>query len=319
MTQKNPTTASNITAKMIVLAAGFSLLISNTTLAVRTWSGRKNVSCRTLRSMARVYMAYGEYSKAQPIAEQALSLAKSRNVGDSELALGMIDLAIVYLNQGKLAEAERLCKKGLQLQQKALYENHPYLAQTLRTLSSIYKEQGKYPQAEAALGKAVSIMLESHSKDDKAMAPFQVDIAKLSCAQHKFKKAEAYYQRAMKTIKTTYGPEHLYTANVMADMANLYIQQKNYTKAEALLDSSLKVQKKIYGSEHHSMAESWLTKAKLYQAKGEYNRSEKLIKTALSTVKKSGNMGVLARLEQRAERIRTDMKGNYGLVTKAVR
>ena len=45
---------------------------------------KRNLSCKTLRSMARVYMAYGEYTKAQPLAEQALNCAKER--GESPCA-----------------------------------------------------------------------------------------------------------------------------------------------------------------------------------------------------------------------------------------
>ena len=36
----------------------------------------KRVSSKTLRSMARIYMAYGEYTKAQPFAEKAVEFAE---------------------------------------------------------------------------------------------------------------------------------------------------------------------------------------------------------------------------------------------------
>ena len=84
-------------------------------------AGKKpSSSSKTLRSMARVYMAYGEYAKAQPLAEQALTLAKRNGAPNSELAMCLIDLATLYKSQDKLSDAEKMCKLGLKLQKKAL-------------------------------------------------------------------------------------------------------------------------------------------------------------------------------------------------------
>lgn len=96
---------------------------------------KKANSCRILRSMARIYMAYGEYAKAQPLAEQALAVAKATNSPDTETSCCLIDLAWLYNNQGKMAEAENLCRSGLELQEKAYYKEHPYVAYTLRILT----------------------------------------------------------------------------------------------------------------------------------------------------------------------------------------
>jgi len=251
----------------IFLVLVLNLVLINSSMA-NAGAGGKYSSSKTLRSMARIYMAYGEYAKAQPLAEQALTLAERNEVSDCELAMCMIDLATLYLHQGKLVDAEEMCQSGMQLQKKALYKNHPYLAYTLRTLSSIYQQQGEYPQAEAALDNAMAIMLDSHNADDKAMAPFYVDIAKLCVVQNALEKAENYYHKAMDLINKSYGPNHLYTANVLADIAKLYAMQGKYTKAEELINQAIAVQEKIYGPDHHLIAPSWLTKAKISQATG---------------------------------------------------
>jgi tetratricopeptide (TPR) repeat protein len=288
----------------LVLAFGLALLNVRSTADAKPWQGKKNPSSKTLRSMARVYMAYGEYAKAQPFAEKALTSAKRKDAPDSELAMCLIDLATLYNYQGKLAEAEKACKLGLQLQKKVLYENHPYLAYTLRTLSSIYRQQGKYRQARSALDNAMAIMHDSHGPDDKAMAPFFVDIAKLHVAQGALEKAESYYQKAMNLINNSYGPKHLYTANVLCGIAKLYILQEKYAKAEELINRAVTVQEKIYGPDHHLVAPSWLIKAKIWQVKGDYAQTVKLINKALIAIEKSGNAAALAKLQQDAKEIR---------------
>jgi tetratricopeptide (TPR) repeat protein len=274
------------------------------------WGGpqqvKKDLSCKTLRAMARVYMAYGEYRKAQPLAEQALTLAKRRGEPDSELSMCLIDLATLYKSQDKLLEAETMCEQGLKLQEKVLYKSHPYVAYTFRTLGSIHLEQGNYIKAANALEKAMNIMLESHTKNDKALAPFWVDIAAILVAKGDYKEAESYYKKAMALINISYGPDHLYTANVLGSVAKLYTLQGRQDEAEELIDRTIAKQESIYGQNHHLIAPSWLTKARICHAKGNYASSEKLFEKALTSVRKSGNMALFTKLEQSVEEIRAN-------------
>ncbi|MHC4727451.1 MAG: tetratricopeptide repeat protein [Planctomycetota bacterium] len=281
------------------------LLIANIACG-KVYQDSKDLSCKTLRSMARVYMAYGEYTKAQPLAEQALTCAKSRGESDSELSMCLIDLGTLYKSQNKLFEAEKMCEQGLKLQEIVLYKSHPYVAYTLRTLASIYLEQGNYIKATNALEKAMNIMLESHTKNDKALAPFWIDIAALLTAKGNYKEAESYYNKAIASINISFGPDHLYTANVLGSVAKLYTLQGRQDEAEELIDRTIAKQESIYGPEHHLIAPSWLTKARICHAKGNYTDSENLFEKALTSVRKSGNIALFAKLEQNVEEIRTN-------------
>jgi len=306
--------ANSVTSKCkgVFLVLILSLVLVGTSIAGgKAIPNRKRLSSKTLRSMARIYMAYGEYKKAQPLAEKALTSAKTEQSSDYELAMCLIDLATLYKNQGRLLDAEKMCQLGLDLQKKVLYKNHPHLAYTLSILSSIYYEQDKLNQAWSALDDAMTIMHDSHSPDDKAMAPFFVDIAKLLVTQGDFEEAENYYQKAMDLINNSYGPEHLYTANVLCSVAKLYTMQERYDEAEKLIDRVITVQEKIYGSEHHLIAPSWLTKAKICQVKGEYAQAEKLINRALVAIEKSGNAAAFTKLQQDIKEIRVSRQVAY--------
>jgi tetratricopeptide (TPR) repeat protein len=262
-------------------------------------------SSKTLRSTARIYMAYGEYKKAQPFVERALILARRDKTADSELAMCLIDAATLYNYQGKPADAEKMCKLGLELQEKVLYKNHPYIAYTLRILSSIYQQQGNYNEAQSALNRAMAIMLDSHSADDKEMAPFMVDIAGVLIAKGELKEAENYYQKSIALINDSYGPDHPYTATVLSNMAEMYIILERYEQAEELIDRALATQEDTYGPDHHLIAPTWLTKAKLCQARADYAQAENLIDRALVAVEKTGNKAALAKIKRTVEQIYT--------------
>jgi tetratricopeptide (TPR) repeat protein len=209
-------------------------------------SEAKTSSSRIFRAMARVYIAEGEYTKAQGLAENALILAKSDKgpESDSERCKCLIDLAFLYKNQGRFSDAQKACEAGLELQKKIYYKDHPYIAATLRILSSIYQGQCKYSQAEKTLAQAIHIMQKSHLPDDPALAPYQVDMARLLAAQGKFNEAEALYLPALEVINKSYGPDHLYTAGVISSLAELYTLQKKDKKAEELTNIALKIQNK---------------------------------------------------------------------------
>ena len=102
---------------VLVLVCGL-LLLNGSVANGKSNPGQIKHSCKVLRSMARVYMAYGNYAKAQPFAEQSLTLARTTGASDSELCSSLIDLAYLYNNQGKLADAEEMCKFGLKLQEE---------------------------------------------------------------------------------------------------------------------------------------------------------------------------------------------------------
>ena len=320
MTYKSSTKFVILKSKPLFFVLVFGLTLLNSNIAIgRSVIGRKYPSSKTLRSIARIYMSYGDYAKAQPFAEQALTLAKKTNASESESYLCLTDLAYLYKNQNKLTDAEKMCKLGLKLQKKVLYDKHPYVAYTLRTLSSIYKEQGRYKEAGSALDKAVTIMLDSHTEGDCAFIPFWVDIAKLLVAQGDFKKAESYYQRAMPLINNNFGPDHLYTARVLANLAELYILQERYFEAESSIDRALATQQKAYGTKHHFIVPVLLTKARICQAKEDYDQAEKLFQKALTVVKKTGNLTKIVKLQQRVKEIRANGQAAHRPIAKIIK
>ena len=267
--------------------------------------------------MARVYMAYGEYEKAKPLVEQALALAKKTSISDYEMAMCLIDTACLYKNQNKLENAEKLCKQGLELQQKLLYENHPYIAYTLGILSSIHREQGELYEAESALEKAAIIMRDHHAEDDYAMVSLKMDIAKLLVVQGNLVEAESHYSHVLSVINEQ-NPNHFYKASVLENMAELYLMQGKYDKAELQIDQVLSMKEKIYGSKHYFLVPALFIKACIEREKRNYATSEKFIHRALATVETSGNITRIVEVQQLAEEIRADKFMENKLFAKAV-
>jgi len=305
MTRINPIGHADRKTVILYLLIILSLILMHvSTVTGNPMRQGKHLSSKTLRSMARLYMAYGEYAKAQPLAEQALALARRENAPDREWALCLIDLAVLYQQQNKLAEAENLCALGLTLQENILEQNHPHLAHTWRILAGIYQKQAKYEQAEIALDKALSVLQAHYAPDHIALAPLRVEMARLMLMRGDYEKSQSYYEQAQIHIENCYGPHHLYTAQVRAGLAELYLRQHKYDRAQELIERSIADQENIYGPTHHLVAPSWLTKAQICQARGDIDQAEKLIRKALFCVDKIQDTAVAAEVKQHVDEIR---------------
>jgi tetratricopeptide (TPR) repeat protein len=279
---------SSIIQALLCISVVFFVGISNT-LAAPVGKAR---SCGSLRSMARVYMASGGYERAQPFLVKALDLTKETNASDSERSACMLDLAYLYMKQGRLAEAETNCLSGLKLQEKTYSENHPYVAYTLRILSEIYLRQFRYYKALEALERALTIVRGYSLEDDKELAPFKVDMARLLTIQGEYVKAESYFTEAIATIEKNYGPNHLYTSKVLCSFASLYVLEERYIEAEELISKAQPIQENIYGEDHRFLIPLWLVKSSIYEAEGNYVNAKLLLEKSLASIEKNTGSGL---------------------------
>ena len=281
---------------VLVLLCG-SLFVGGTARAGNDGPAEGQLSCASLRSMARIYMASGGYEKAQPFLQRALDLAQGQNDSDLEICACMLDLAYLYKSQGKLTEAERMCRSGLELQEKIYRENHPYVAYTLRILSEIYRGQARYQEAQSTLQRAIAIMQGARPDDDEQSAPFNVDMARLLVERGDLAGAQAYFDKAVSPIENSFGPEHLYTTKVLTSLAGLYVLQKRYADAERLTSRILPVQEEVYGPDHYLLVPVWLLISQIDQATGDLPSAKVLLDKSRKAVENQTDCGPLMKAE----------------------
>ncbi len=210
-------------------------------------------SPKTFQAIARLYMANGDYGRAEKFANKALDAAMAQQNQTEDTSACLIDLVWIYKNQGRLFEAEKTCLLGLKLQQEVYYKDHPHIAYTLRILGSIYQAQGRYAEASEVFGKAMTIIRKCHTADDPVVASFEVELARLLVAEGRFNEAEETYEKSLRVISDYYGADHLYTAGVLSDISRLYYLQGRYDEARSLLGCAMDIQQQIFGEGHRML------------------------------------------------------------------
>ncbi|HOL88251.1 MAG TPA: tetratricopeptide repeat protein [Anaerohalosphaeraceae bacterium] len=261
---------------------------------------------RKLRNIARLYMAYGQYDKAEGYLLRALQHSRSDDVSDSERAICMIDLATLYSYQDRLAESEELFWRGLAAQQNALGPDHPYVAHTLRNLTAVYIRQHRLDRAAETLEWAFDIILKHHTPDNRIVTPFYIDQAVLLTQMGAWDEAEAIFAEMLEKVTAEFGQNHLYTAQVRKGLAELYLETGQYELAAQQLQQVLAVQQTIYGQTHRTLLDSYLLGAKICRLQGDLQQMQTYFDKALSTVIPSGDTVSVARLYEQIDKIRSD-------------
>ncbi|KAK9978531.1 hypothetical protein ABG768_020279, partial [Culter alburnus] len=106
-------------------------------------------------------------------------------------------LVVLYMKQGKNKEAEPLCKRALDIQEKVLGKDHPDVGKQLSDLAVLCYNQGKYEEGEHYYRRALKIYECRLSPDDPRMATTKHNLASCFFKQDKKKEAEILYKEIL--------------------------------------------------------------------------------------------------------------------------
>ncbi len=123
------------------------------------------------------YMAAGgkayqqsNYPEAEKQWAAAVKEAEGFGPQDPRLATSLNNLAALYHDQGRYAEAEPLYKRSQAIWEKTLGPDHPDVAPSLNNLALLYYNQGRYAEAEPLNKRALAIV-------EKALGPDHPHVA----------------------------------------------------------------------------------------------------------------------------------------------
>ena len=74
------------------------------------------------------------------------------------MAISLNNLAGLYLDMGRYAEAEPLVRRSLEIGEKQLGRDHPDVAISLHNLAGLYRDMGRYAEAEPLYRRSLEIM-----------------------------------------------------------------------------------------------------------------------------------------------------------------
>ncbi|MEA5517358.1 tetratricopeptide repeat protein [Limnoraphis robusta] len=188
--------------------------------------------------------------------------------------------------QGKYNEAIPLAERLLEIGQRLLGENHPYVATSLSNLAELYRLQGRYTEAEPLFIRELEMYQKLLGKEHPDVAQSLNNLANLYSSQGRYSEAEPLFIRALEMRQKLLGTEHPDVATSLNSLGELYTSQGRYNEAEPLVEQALEMRQKLLGTEHPHVAQSLNNLANLYTSQGRYTEAEPLYKQALEMYQK---------------------------------
>jgi CHAT domain-containing protein/Tfp pilus assembly protein PilF len=213
--------------------------------------------------------------------------AKALGPGDPALATHLNNLADLYANEGRYAEAEAPEKRALAIREKALGPDNPDVALSLNDLGELYYHQGRFAEAVPLAQRAVAIRQKTLGPNHPDVAGSLTLLAELYRAQGRYGEALPLYQSALRIDEAALGPGHPYIAPILDDMAALYHAQGRFADALPLYQRALTIREKALGPDHPDVARSLNNIATLYDDQGRYADALPLYQRALAIDEKA--------------------------------
>jgi tetratricopeptide (TPR) repeat protein len=236
------------------------------------------------------------YASALVEAKKYEAAVKASGTNNMDYAAGLNEVASMYRDHGKYADAERLFKHALAIHEKNHRANHPDVTWTLNKLADMYRELGKYTEAEVLYKRALEINEKSleAGHPEKFLIFYMTgtlkNLADVYKLQGKYAEAERLHKRALeiKDIPTvpSISPERAYEAFKDFYAAGNYAEALVYArKYEALVQGN--GANSEYAAALHNVALVYQAQGKLAEAEGLYKRALAINEKALGASHRS--------------------------------
>ena len=197
--------------------------------------------CRARNGLARVYQEQRRYREAERIFQGQLEEAVNSPQPNTLVHAGHMNLAVLYEDEGKFAEAETHYKAALAETEKTeLFPGRGFWCSTSMWLARFYVARQRYSEAEPLFQKPLEIHEEDRGPTSYLPHHLQ-EFAKLYEAQGKYEAAEALYRRALEACEQLRRANSLFTARALDDLAEFCRARGRYTEAEELYRRSLAI------------------------------------------------------------------------------
>lgn len=237
--------------------------------SARTLSADPAVQADLYQTLGNMYQKLGKADQADILMRSALERRKSVAGPDNqEVGDGLVALGLLRLDQSKVAEAERLIREGLRMNQRHLPPNDPAVLRAESALGRVLEDRGAYDEAVKTLDETVR--LQSAQKD--ITTDLSDSITELATAHYylgHLTLADSLNQRALAIDRQLFGAVH---PRVADDLYNLGLIQHDLGQdatAEQDYRQALGIKQAWYGTEHPDTAliMAAVGQALIYQSK----------------------------------------------------
>ena len=248
-------------------------------------TGRSEPKIGALNNLARASRALADHATAEDAYKRAIALLHEQGDKANE---GIVtdNLAVLYMSQGRLADAERFNKRALALLEEALGRDHVSVGRAAGNLGVLLNEAGRRNEAEPMLRRALAISDMQPRKDAVQIGIIEDNLAGLLRESGRGAEAKGHYVRALQLFESVLPARHPRIATQRNNIGRYFLDMGKYAEAEEALTSALSLYDEIYGKDSFEYAISAANLGEVYTALRRYGEARSLFTRALAALER---------------------------------
>ncbi len=244
------------------------------------------VRARLLHAMAASYVGLGLYSRALPLAQEALRLRRQTFPARSvEVAASMDQLGELFRLEADFPRAEPLLQGALAARRAGLGPDDPAVIQSLGHLGRLLEDKGEFAGAEGPYREALAASERRFGPDSPESAACLDDFATNQSDLGREAKAIDLLRRALAIRERALGPDAL---GVAASLQSLGLHLDGwgaYPESAAALERALAIRQKALGLAHPLVGATRLDLAGVYDDENRLDAAEETARSSLEVLR----------------------------------
>lgn len=237
---------------------------------------------RMMAAMGKAYMNLGLYGRSESLLEKSVAIASSRGEGQSRMAFEAAhNLAWDLLQEGKLAETEKLQRNLLDSTTRTLGANDPITLSAKGILAYTLCEEGNCEEG-ARLGRELldtEMRVLGPEAYDTLVTRDNLGIALTKLGQSA--EAEELVKENLQIRQRTLGPENLVTIDSMENLACIERDMGKYAESKKLFDQLLEIEERVLAADQPERAGTEYDLAALLARTGHGRQALSLLRHAV--------------------------------------
>lgn len=220
-------------------------------------------------------------------------------------------LAEAHVQSQEFDEAEKLCKKILEVHKDHSAPASLEEAADRRLMALIHEAKGEYESALEQLVLASMVMI-SKGRDNE-VALIDISIGNIYTSLCRFDEAVFSYQKALTIFKATKGDNHLSVATVFTRLADLYFRIGKQRESKSYCENALTIYANpLPGIQYEDIANGLTEISAIYQSLNEHGEALRLLQKAMTLLEGTlGHRSMIAGMEAQMG-VMFYMVGRYG-------
>ncbi len=243
--------------------------------------GQPLVEAAVRRTIGDTYRVLGEYDFAEPNLLRSLELSEQTLGPEHEDVAACLESQAQLLHEmGKLADAERLFRRAVVMNQVRLGNDHLRTAKSKALLAGLLKAEEKLDEATALYDDALAIERRQPGHEVE-VARILNDLAQVLSTEGKVEEAERQFLEAISIQHRVLGTSHPDLANTLHNFAILLTSKGEREEAETVFRQVVAMWRELLGNQHPFLAASLVNLGVILKDQGKLDEAEPIYREAI--------------------------------------